>query len=445
MQAKATHLPSRRRTWIRRIGFAFGLLLLLGLTAWGTGWAWQFCRDRARSALEAYRWRAAERWLSLDQTLGPGNGEGAFLQARLARKLGDLETMVKHLDQAQSQKFDPLVLQREVWLAQAQGGNLGPLESQLSDLFVKNEDLPEICEAFVRGCLMTHRLEEAVKVLELWQADYPNSPLPHALRGRILEFQVHIESAMDEYRLALEKDPGFGTAAYSLGRVQVTRQETEEALAVYQSCKTTLYDPEPALVKSAQCLRLLGRLGEARSVLMEASSANSSRALTAWVLAGEPVESAPAQLPAEWGYLELEAENWEESARWFQQALEANPQDWRGRYAFATALRQSGQITEAEKQLKIYDAAKTALASCDPLMKELKTHPDNVEARYQVGKVLLEHVSAHQGLIWLNSVLTYDSTHEPTHRLLAEYYAEHAHENSEFARLAKEHAQQLDD
>lgn len=424
---------------------ALGLLLFLGLAAWGTGWAGQFCRDRARSALEAYRWHAAERWLSLGQVLEPTSGEGAFLQARLARKLGNLETMVKHLEQAKSQGFDGLALQREVWLAQAQGGSLGPLESQLADLFVKNEDLPEICEAFVRGCLLTHRLEEAAQVLELWQSDYPDSPVPNLLRGRMLEFQVHIESAMDEYRLALEKDPGFGTAAYNLGRVHVTRQETEQALAVYQSCQDTLYDPEPSLVRSAQCLRLLGRLEEARALLTKASSTHSERGQTAWVLVGEPIESAPAQLPLEWGYLESEAENWDEAVKWFREAIASNPRDWRGRYAFATAIRQTGEAQEAEEQLKLYNEAKTALASCDPLMKELKIHPDNVEARYHVGKVLLEHVSAHQGLIWLNSVLTYDSTHQPTHRLLAQYYTEHAHESKEFARLAKEHAAQIDD
>ena len=71
------------------------------------------------------------------------------------------------------------------------------------------------------------------------------------------------------------------------------------------------------------------------------------------------------------------------------------------------------------------------------------SQPDDLEARFGVGKMLLEHVSPNQGLVWLNSVLSYDADHVAARELLARYYEDHRAENPEYVPLAELHRRRL--
>ncbi len=77
------------------------------------------------------------------------------------------------------------------------------------------------------------------------------------------------------------------------------------------------------------------------------------------------------------------------------------------------------------------------------MIDRLKKQPDDLEARFGVGKMLLEHVSPNQGLVWLNSVLSYDADHVAARELLARYYEDHRAENPEYVPLAELHRRRL--
>jgi len=117
----------------------------------------------------------------------------------------------------------------------------------------------------------------------------------------------------------------------------------------------------------------------------------------------------------------------------------ANPLDWKSRFTYGQTLRRVGKVAESEVEIARAEASRMAFESCDLLIDELRKNPGNVEARYQIGSVLLEHLSPNQGLVWLRSIFSYDPQHQAAHRKLAEYYAAHLQEHPEYARLAETH------
>ncbi|QDU37973.1 tetratricopeptide repeat protein [Maioricimonas rarisocia] len=434
-------IPTRRRAryWL------FGLLLLAGAGGllWGSRGLAHLALWRGREAARNHDWRTAESWLAEAQSWHPLGGESTFAWARLNRRLGRIDVMSSALQDAADAGFSPRKLQREVWLAEAQSGRMQSLDAKLGNLLVAGEDLPAICEAYVLGCLLNYRLNDALRLLDLWQADFPDDPQPHYLRGRLIEHSTDFEGAANEYRRAVELASGHGAATYNLGRALLALQNTKEALRAYEQATPILYAPQPGLVGQAHCLRLLGRLDEARSRLDEALASPADDPEVAWRLAGEPVDAAASRVPAEYGHVELAAENYPEAEKWLRQALEADPHGWRNRYSLATALRQQGKTEEAAAHSERVEATKQALAECDRLIVKLRKVPDDVEARFTLGRTFLQHVSEKQGVVWLRSVLDHDPQHQPTHRLLADFYRDHADENPEFAALADYHRRQL--
>jgi tetratricopeptide (TPR) repeat protein len=427
----------KRLVWI---GSIVALVVAIGL-AWWFGAA--VCVGRAGAALLAQEWPAVEAWTAHARMLGPRNPQVVLWSARVSRKLGRYADMDRHLEEARLLGVPGRRIELERWLAESESGHIQNLRRELGDLLLKGEDLPAICEAFARGCVSAYRLDDAESVLSTWQADFPNDPQPHFLRGRLLEHRSNLEGAASEFLAALDKAPRHGPAAFNLARIRIGQQKIEEALALYRLAGPSLPDPQPALVWEARCLRELGKLDEARKVIERALARPAGRLEEAWRLSGERSETALAQAAAERGQIELDSDKPEEAEHWFARAVEANPYDWRVRHSHAAALRQLGRTQEAAAETARVEATQAALGACDRLIDQLKKQPDDVAARFEVGKMLLEHVSPNQGLVWLNSVLSYERDHVATRELLARYYEEHRAENVEYAQLAELHRRRL--
>jgi tetratricopeptide (TPR) repeat protein len=428
---------AKRRVWI---GSAVVLFAAVG-SAWWFGPA--LCVGRAEAALVAQEWPAVEAWTARARAWASKDPRVVMWSARVARKLGRYAEMDRCLDEARLLGVPGRRLEVERWLAESESGNIVNLRRELGDLLLKGEDLPAVCEAFARGCVATYRLDDALSVLSTWQADFPEDPQPHFLRGRLLEHRSNLDGAADEFQAALRKAPRHGPAAFNLARIRIGQQKIEEALALYRLAGPSLPDPQPALVGEARCLRELSRLDEARAVVDQALARPKDRLEEAYRLTGERSETALAQAAAERGQIELDADKPEEAERWFARAVEANPHDWRVRHSHAAALRQLGRTKEAAEETERVEATQSALAACDRLIDRLKKQPDDLEARFGVGKMLLEHVSPNQGLVWLNSVLSYEADHVAARELLARYYEDHRAENPEYSMLAELHRRRL--
>jgi tetratricopeptide (TPR) repeat protein len=390
------------------IGGLFVSLLILGVAYWALPrfLKWQTRRDltlrnldRASSTLDQF-----ERWYGVD-------GESRFLRARLCRKRGDWNGVHDALLQAQKLQYPVNLLEREQWLVQAQSGQLRPAEPHLPQLLVDPQnDGGEICEAFVNGYFLNHRLTDALRLLDAWIADYPKDAEPRIIRGKIRVDQQYLKEAEADFRAAWSCDPKSSSAALELADVLILQRQVEEALLIYQ------------MITGAKDVQLRARLGEAKSQRM-LDHPETARSIAERILNGEP-ENRDALL--ELALADLELDHISEAIVSLRRALDLNPRSIIVRQGLAKALRAAGELDEARDHARYVEKARSALANAEQLATRVTTHPDDIEARYEIGITYLQYAVPERGIQWLKSVLNYDPTHNAANQALSEYYSKQA-------------------
>lgn len=422
------------------------IVLAAAVAVIGSGGLWYgmaggYCRARALASMSSYRYREAAQWLDAAAFWQSASGETELLKARLDRKRGRFESMQRQLERCRGLQVPETAIELEILLSEAQTGDLVRIRQVLPELLTDPQaDLQEICGAYVNGCLAEYRLEDAVQIIELWMADFPDDPEPHYLFGRICEHTGKYRLAEESYRTAMRLGSGHGPAACNLGRLLVHElNRPEDALNVYELAALELEQPQPALCGAAQCLIRLERLDEARQRLDQALALPDEHLDEAFRLVGESAESAAAQLLATYGRLEIAAGNPNAAAEWLGRAVEANPLDWKGRYSLVQALQASGREKEAAPHAHIVDASGNAMAEMDALLSRVRDEPDNADIRCRLGEIFLEYVSEQQGVVWLNSALQIDPQHAGAHAALAKFYESRAAVDERFRALAEMH------
>lgn len=355
----------------------------------------------------------AETWLARAEAIGPKNPRTALLRARLDRKRGLFPSMEEHLRRAATLGCRKPIVASERLLAELQSGLLRPVDPRVSNLFMKGEvDTDEASDAYALGCLRNYEFAPAQMVLVSWEADYPQDPRPNFYRGRILEHANSFGKAADEYRAASKKAGGaHAPSEYSLARVAIENHDDDEAIRCFERCQKGLDDPAPALLGEAAALRRVGRTAEAEAILLSKAFDDRSRLASQLIELGEPFERARAAYEAERGLVALAGERYAEAETWLVKALAEDPQDWKLRNQYATALGRLGKSTEAAEQFRQVAATEKAVARCDQLLSQLKKNPADADARYEIGMIYFEHISRRQGEAWLRTVLQYDPAH----------------------------------
>jgi len=380
---------------------------------------------RARVALSDSRPEDALKSLAWAERLAEGDGETAFLEARALRKLGRLDETRGALLQAAEREFPVERLEREQLLALAQAGQLREAEPHLPRLLADpGEDAAEICEAYAIGFLRNQRAELAAALLSSWSADFPEDPRPWLLLGKLHIEQSQWEQAEHALEEVLTLRPDDPEAAYYLANVFRERRRLPEALDLYERSAAGAANREErdrARSGQVQCLRILGRPEEGRTIAKQ-------------ILRDDPDHRDAL---AELGRIEADAGRFVEAVAALEKADARDHPDIEVRYAWAGALRGAGRVEEARAEFDRVGKAQAELARTTNLIGRTIRSPADIEARYEVGRIFLEHGDPEKGLIWLQSVLNYAPTHGPTCRRLADYYKRRAGQDPRFAELAK--------
>ena len=435
-----TLMTNTRRTRKRLIlaGTLVVILGLFGFLLFPKYLAWQ-----AVSLMKSSQLLLAEEYFKKAEQGISNDPEFLIQRARFHRKLSEFDEMSQVLEKAVTAGASALDVSTERRMADAQRGNLESLEPELPRLFSNYRDPDEVCEAFVLGCLLKYRLQDAMELISVWEADFPDDDRANYLRGRILEHRQNLDDALFEYETAIRKNPSNSAASFSAGRVLSTKKDLEAALSRFLDCSKTLGDPRPGLIAAAGCSRILGRIEETKNYLAQAEDYSEGNILLAYRLVGEPSESGKARLANERGELAFLASDFSAAADFFQTAVDASPADWRTRYRLSQAQEKAGRTAEAKANAERVKATRAALEECDPLISLLKREPNNVDARFRIGNAFLEHVSFDQGIIWLDSVLDIDPDHQGAHEALATHFEKHQNENPLFKTLAAQHRAKL--
>jgi len=431
-----TDLPKRRRARYR-LWALLGLLLLLVVALWFSGALSVLPRTMAGQSLQKRDYEAAWYWVAIANRLSLQNPQNALLAARIARGQGEGDRLVQELANAKRWGADPKAVRREQLLALAQTGQLDDIEAELVALLREGgSEAAEISEAYANGLARLARFDDAVSILDAWRLDFPNDPRPDYRLGRVQEHQQLYDDAEASYRQAISKDAGYFPARYSLGRVLLHQRRAEEAAEQFRTLLNIPF-PEAAQVELAIALKALGKSDEARALLSQVVETEPQRLRASYSALDEQPELFKAA--SEYGKLEADAGSFAEAEKWLTAALEANPQDLMARYALAVSLRGLGRKAEAEEQFARVGTAREAMGKAGALYARIKRDATDVEARFELGKLILEHESERSGLYWIRSVFTYDPHYQPAHELLADFYAARSEKEPDYASLAEHH------
>lgn len=413
--------PSRR-SWRRRavIGILVALFTVTLLTPFACKWF-------ASRELHAQRAESAIRWLHFAQRVAPRDGEIEFWLARSYRQLGHMDSVRDHLDRAFQLKHSVQALEREQWLALAQTGQLAVAEPHLSQLLMDTRgDGAEICAAFASGFHRVHRIDEAVRLLNVWIADEPTHPHPHFLRGRINVEAAKTSDAERDFRRALDLEPHHAEAALRLGMILIERSRPQEALPFFDIAERDPKQRSLARRYRMKSLKRLGRIDEARQLAAEllATASNNPDVLL------------------EAGLLESEAGEFQVAIEHLQLADRLRPHSPAIAQALAIAFRSANRVDEALPLLEFARVANEQLARAVTLVARVDRNPRDAEARCEIGRIYLEYGLPEEGVTWLHGALNFDPNNRTAHALLADYYKARSTESATFAKFAIEHRRQ---
>ncbi|WP_339728514.1 tetratricopeptide repeat protein [uncultured Gimesia sp.] len=342
------------------------------------------------------------------QYLKKDSAELHFLLGKTYRRLEQFDRVETHFKIAHQLGWDVKLLEREQWIALAQTGQWLKVKSFWPELFSNpGSDGPEISKAYVTGCLSQLQINDARKVLDAWQAEYPKDPDSYRLRGQLSEAMLQWKDASDAYGQALKLDPSrkdiqllLAKSLFEIGKFR----QAESLLRTYlQVCPE---DPEASLY-IAQCLAKLGRGEEARIILARL------------------IEKNPDQydLLLALGRLELSLDENQDALKYLRSAEKRRPEDVKLRFALGKVLQKTGQTLEAKKHFDFVNESSAPLLRLKKAIDELLLNPGDLELRYEIAMISWKYKSHEEGVKWLLSLLKLDNSHLPTHRFLADYYS----------------------
>lgn len=420
----SSEIPARRLSKKQRL---IGLLLLIvgvPTLAWTFGAAEFTAKWFAARAIARRDYRLAQEWADRAHAWNPQDAEAEFLLARVARKSGQLDESMRHLQRAAALGLARDRVVRESKLASAQIGQLSGVLNDLPNLLMNQEgDAAEISEAFVNGYLINGQTNEALLLIKSWREDYPNDPLPDCLWGRLSEHARQMTESEEHFRAALKRDPKHAMSVFGLARVLGERNQWQEAAELYRS-ELTGRVPAPAQTLLARCLRNLGREAEAIELLRIAEKTDPNVFDEELRRIGESTENDA--LATELGFLEARQGRHTEAIRWLRRAMQRNPKHREARYQLAQSLNAAGEKAEAQKLFQIIMETDEKLRELDRVHDLVLQKPNDLEAQYQLGLLVYETTSEQVGLYWLRSVLARDPNHAGAKAAIAAHVARQA-------------------
>lgn len=361
---------------------------------------------RASAALHNRDTATAQFWLDAAEVGVRNHPETAFLRARWKRRLGDLAGVRFYLEKAFQCGVAPARLEREQWMTLAQSGQMREAEPHFAKLLGDpGTDIHEICEAYTAGYVRVHRYGDAIKVLDAWLADYPDSSHARLLRGRVLRHLDRAHEAETDLRRAVTLSPKLVDAQFELAQVLRESKRPEEAIEHYDKCLRDQRLADPARIGRSISLKMIGQVEMARGLLRQVVANNPEQADAAYEL----------------GLLELEAGDAQAAVEHLQRASKLNPTKLEPRYSLLQALQMCGRREEAEIEKAFVEEARETSERVQLLSDASQANPADAEIRFKLGELLIRRGRAAEGLSWLQSVLQISPGHAGARELLEHY------------------------
>jgi tetratricopeptide (TPR) repeat protein len=385
------------------------LLALIGFGVYLTGpslWA-EYQYRQAEQDIKHRRFpRALER---LDWCLWawPRSSEPCLLAARTARRARDYEQARRLLVDYTRRGGPSEAVELEQMLFRAQRGEQSEEdEKDLHAILLENDpNLPYVLEALAQGYIRTFRWAQALHCLDQLLEKWPEDAEVYVWRGSIYE-NLHSFKAEEDYRKALDLDPGNDLARLRLAGLLILGQQFEEAARHLEQVRQNRPDDPDLLLNLARCRLAYDRLTEAAQLLDQ-------------LLTRQPRD--PAAL-SERGKVALKQGHPAEAERWLREAMTLAPWERTGAYQFELCLRQLGKNEEADQWVDRLRRLQRDEERLSELLSQTIKEPGNLALRCEAAQLLLGHGQEMEGVTWLQSVLREDPHNRQAATALADYF-----------------------
>ncbi len=399
-----------------RPGRHFVSLALLVVLALGLGAGYLVFRAsqtmkipiRARQAVSERKFDQGREFIAKWQAQDPKAGEPYFLLARVELASNNGQEVINALAKALELGYPANELAPYRAVIQAKSEQYDQAEPVLRKALADSDaPQPEIAEALAGIYLATFRLPQATGPLDRWMRDAPDDPRPYLLRNEIETRRDADHSVLiQNYREALKRDPNLAAARLGLAdRLRQAHRLDEAALEYETYIKLKPDDPD-------------GHTGAGR-VALERSNTDEAVQHFERALKWNPKE--PIALK-ELGVIDLNRGNPQRARDRLQEVIKIDPFDPDTHFNLARALRLLGDPTTA----KIHDDLAQKLRGEHSRMADLRSSlvkkPKDIAIRIEIAEWLLNHAHDDEGLLWAKQILHDHPGHEPTIRLLIDYY-----------------------
>lgn len=363
-------------------------------------------------------------WLDKVNLITTDDSATSLMRAQIFRKQGRMKELESALKHAHDLGVAVEVLNREQWLALAQSGQMSQAERHLSALLSDQEqDLEEVCDAYVIGYMRNLNFPAAKTLLDSWIADFPKSGWPHVLRGRISLLSDDYQSAESSFRIACGLSPHDDEFRIDLAKSLSKRNATEEAIALLESIDEDSRFRSAAALELALCRRKMGDTNGVVSALEEV------------------VQTSPTEHRAllELGRTHLENGNFQEAEQLLQRALTISPRDDETHYVLAQSLQAAGRDDDAKPHFLFSQNARQAQRDLNTFRNRIQQNPRDLDSLVSMGEIMLNYAEPEEGVIRLLAALEIDPQNQHVLNLLADYYEQRASLDPAFTEMAAQY------
>ena len=293
-------------------------------------------------------------------------------------------------------------------MIKARGNRFAEAEPDLVRAYrLKLEPQADVAMELARGYLSTFRLSQAAEPIERWRTLAPEDPRPYLWRNEIETRSDGLGGTIiDNYRAALRRDPNLDEARRKLADQLSRESRFAEADREYNTCLRHNPEDTAALV------------GLGRSAFQQGDLEAAIRHFEAALKANPRQSEALKEL----SQIELRRGRYREACDRMERLTQIEPFNADIRYSFAEALRLAGDTARSRTESERSAALRKDDERIEQLRNALLRRPDDVEARFEVAKWMLDHGHQTEALDWTAVILRAAPDHAPTHRLLADHY-----------------------
>jgi Tfp pilus assembly protein PilF len=344
----------------------------------------------------------------------PADAELTYMLAVAHRRAAKMVRAGELLQTAQELGWPAKQIQRQQYLIRLQLGEIQETEEYLlalTALGYPDDEATEIYECVARAYLGNMQVPEVNAVLWHWLQWQPDAIQPRMIKAELLDALHDFRGKIREYEDLLRIEPENFQARVRLGRALLDVNELAAAREQFEAAYKLRPDNHSVALGLAVCYRRTGELDKAASLFERA-------------LEGELSSGEQAMALFELGQLALGQKNSERATECFERAIQLAPSSPRLNYAYGVALTRIGKKAEGQGYLEKSKELEQIGQRFSELMDEILRQPGNADLRCEVGRLALGAKNRAEAYRWLSSALRCDPHHSPSHKALADYYAE---------------------